>query len=94
MKTIPYYDAAYLLKGSKATIFTEIGFVDITCPASSIYAAVNQAGGRKTIIGVPYRAHHQPPAGSDLDKIWQKTAYKQRIEFIDNILYQNTSPGL
>lgn len=93
MKTIPYYDAAYLLKGSKATIFTEIGFVDITCPASSIYAAVNQAGGKKIIIGVPYRAHHQPPAGSELDKIWKETVYVQRTEFIDNYLKQATKPG-
>jgi cephalosporin-C deacetylase-like acetyl esterase len=93
LKTIPYFDAAYLLKGSKAAIFTEIGFVDITCPAASIYAAVNQAGGLKTIVGVPYRAHHQPPAGSELDKIWKETAYWQRTEFIDKILKQNTNPG-
>lgn len=86
MKTIPYFDAAYLLKGSTATIFTEIGFVDVTCPAASIYAAVSQAGGKKIIMGVPYRAHHQPPAGSDLDKIWQSTVYKQRLAFIDNYL--------
>ncbi|MBK9390074.1 MAG: acetylxylan esterase [Bacteroidetes bacterium] len=86
MKTIPYFDAAYLLKGSKATIFTEIGFVDVTCPASSIYAAVSQAGGKKIIMGVPYRAHHQPPAGSDLEKLWQETVYKKRLEFIDNYL--------
>jgi len=94
LKTIPYFDAAFLLKGSNAAIFTEIGFVDITCPPASIYAAVNQAGGRKTIIGVPYRAHHQPPAGSELDILWKETVYRQRTEFIDNILNQNANSGL
>ena len=86
MNTIPYFDAANLLEGSRATIFTEIGFVDMTCPPASIYAAVNQSMGRKIIIGVPYRAHHQPAAGSELDKIWNETAYRSRVEFIDNYL--------
>jgi len=87
MKTIPYFDAANLLAGSRATIFTEIGFVDMTCPPASVYAAVSQSKGRKIVIGVPYRAHHQPAAGSELDKIWQETVYKQRKEFIDNYLH-------
>lgn len=86
MKTIPYFDAANLLSGSRAAIFSEIGFVDMTCPPASVYAALNQSKGKKIIIGVPYRAHHQPAAGSELDKIWNETAYKSRTEFIDNYL--------
>jgi cephalosporin-C deacetylase len=86
MKTIPYFDAAYLLKGSVATIFTEIGYVDVTCPPASVYAAVNEAGGRTIIMGVPYRAHHQPPADTDLAKLWHETVYKPREQFINNYL--------
>ncbi|MDA3823807.1 MAG: acetylxylan esterase [Bacteroidales bacterium] len=81
---VPYYDAANLLKGSKATIFTEIGFIDTTCPSTSVYAAVNQAKGEKIIIGVPYRAHqlHQ----ESYQKEWEEKAYKPRMEFIADFL--------
>ncbi len=50
MKTLPYFDAAHILKNSKATLVTEIGFIDVTCPSSSVYAAVNQAKGKKMYI--------------------------------------------
>ncbi len=84
--SIPYFDAANLLRNSKAEIFVEIGFIDITCPPASVYAAINMSKGRKTIMGVPYRAHHQPAAGTDLDRAWQEAYYKPREEFISNFL--------
>ena len=58
VSALPYFDAAHLLKGSKATILAEIGLIDMTCPSSAIYAALNQARGKKIIFAVPYRAHH------------------------------------
>ncbi len=58
LSALPYFDAAHLLKGSKATIVAEIGLIDMTCPSSAIYAALNQARGKKIIFAVPYRAHH------------------------------------
>jgi cephalosporin-C deacetylase-like acetyl esterase len=85
-KSLPYFDVACLLKGSKAIIFTEIGLVDITCPPASVYAAVNQAKGEKIIFPVPYRGHQQPPAKSNLAKIWQETVYPHREQFISNYL--------
>ena len=85
-KVLPYFDAANLLKGSKAAIFTEIGFIDVTCPAASVYAAVNQTKGKKIIYGVPYREHHQPPAETTLAKLWQETVYKPREKFINDFL--------
>jgi len=48
------------LKGSKATIFTEIGLIDMTCPSTSSYAAISQSKGKKFIYAVPYRAHENP----------------------------------
>jgi cephalosporin-C deacetylase len=86
MKVLPYFDDANLLKGSKATIFAEIGFIDITCPPASVYAAVNQTKGKKIIYGVPYRAHHQPAAETALAKVWQETVYKPREKFINDFL--------
>lgn len=84
LKSLPYFDAANILKGSKAIIYTEIGLIDMTCPSTSVYAAVNQAKGQKIIYPVPYRPHHQP-AGV-LAKTWEETVYKPRELFINNYL--------
>ena len=84
LKTLPYFDAANILKDSKAIIYTEIGLIDMTCPSTSVYAAVNQANGQKIIYTVPYRPHHQPEGA--LAKTWQETVYKPRELFIKNYL--------
>jgi cephalosporin-C deacetylase len=84
LKALPYFDAANILKNSKAIIFTEIGLIDQTCPATSVYTAVNQARGRKIIYAVPYRPHQQPQR--ELGKLWQETVYKPRDKFISDYL--------
>ncbi len=84
LKALPYFDAANILKGSKAIIYSEIGLIDMTCPATSVYAAVNQAKGQKIIYPVPYRPHHQP--GGAMAKTWEETVYKPRETFISNYL--------
>ena len=84
LKTLPYFDVAHLLKNSKATLVTEIGYIDTVCPSNSIYAAINQSKGKKIIFGVPYRGHHVDQ--KQFQKIWEETVYKPRIEFIDNFL--------
>jgi cephalosporin-C deacetylase-like acetyl esterase len=84
MKALPYYDAGNILKHSKATIFSEIGLIDMTCPSTSVYSALNQAGGQKIIFTVPYRPHHQPEG--TLAKTWQEDYYKPRELFISNFL--------
>jgi cephalosporin-C deacetylase len=84
LKSLPYFDAANILNGSKAIIYTEIGLIDMTCPSTSVYAAVNQASGQKIIFPVPYRPHHQP--GGVLAKTWEETVYKPRELFINNYL--------
>jgi cephalosporin-C deacetylase-like acetyl esterase len=84
IKTVPYFDAANILKGSKATIFVEIGLIDVTCPPSSVYAAINRSRGRKFILAVPYREHHQPQ--NNMTKTWEETVYKPRVNFITDYL--------
>jgi len=84
LKTLPYYDAANILKDSKAIIFTEIGLIDMTCPSTSVYTAINQAKGEKIIYAVPYRPHQQPQRA--LAKTWEETVYKPRELFIKDYL--------
>lgn len=84
MNTLPYFDTAHLLKNSKATIVAEIGLVDQTCPSSSIYAAINQAKGKKIITPVPYREHSWPTAVQR--KHWDPAVFNPRNEFVENYL--------
>ena len=84
MKTIPYFDATHLLKNSKATLVTEIGFIDTTCPSVSIYAAINQSKGEKIVFGVPYRGHQLYQ--KEYQKIWEETVYKPKMKFIEEFL--------
>ncbi len=84
LSVLPYFDAAHVLKGSKATIVVEIGLIDQTCPSSAIYAALNQAKGKKIIFAVPYRGHHLTQA--DYKEIWEKTVNKPKEEFLCDYL--------
>lgn len=84
LKALPYFDAANILKDSKAIIYTEIGLIDMVCPSTSVYAAINQANGQKLIYAVPYRPHHQPEGA--LAKTWEEDFYKPRDLFIRNYL--------
>lgn len=84
LATLPYFDAAHLLKGSGATLVTEIGFIDYTCPSNSIYAAINQSKGEKIIYGVPYRGHQLNQ--KEYQKLWEKTVYQPKMEFIADFL--------
>jgi cephalosporin-C deacetylase-like acetyl esterase len=84
LRALPYFDAANILKSSKAIIFTEIGLIDMTCPSTSVYTAINQAKGQKIVYTVPYRPHHQPEDA--LAKTWQEDFYKPRELFISNYL--------
>ena len=70
LSTLPYFDVAHILKGSKATIVVEIGLIDATCPAASIFAAINQTTSKQVLYVVPYRAHHmlQPAYAGIFDK--------------------------
>jgi cephalosporin-C deacetylase-like acetyl esterase len=84
LKTLPYFDAANILKGSKAIIFAEIGLIDMTCPSTSVYTAINQAKGEKIIYAVPYRPHQAPQ--NSMTKTWEETVYKPRELYIRNYL--------
>lgn len=83
-KVLPYFDTAHLLQNSKATIVVEIGLIDNTCPSTSVYAAINQAKGKKIIYPVTYREHAWPTEAQHPE--WYKNINMQKIAFIDNYL--------
>lgn len=84
MQALPYFDAAHLLKNAKATIVTEIGFIDFTCSSESVYAAINQSAGKKIVLPVPYRAHQMSqPAYKNQ---WQENIAKPKEAFIQDFL--------
>lgn len=84
LETLPYFDAAHILKNCNATLVTEIGLIDRTCPATAIYAALNQAKGEKIIFTVPYRSHHVEQ--KQFQKIWDDSVYKPKMDFIAEFL--------
>ena len=84
LSALPYFDVAHILKGSRATIVVEIGLIDLTCPSSAVFAALNQAEGKKIIYAVPYRAHHM--AQPSYQEIWQNNVYKPIDDFMHDYL--------
>ncbi len=84
LKTVPYFDAAHLIKDSKSTLVVEIGLIDQTCPSSSVYAAINQAKGKKIVFAVPYREHQLKQ--EDYQLLWKKTVFKPKMAFIEEFL--------
>lgn len=84
LDAVPYFDAAHLLKHARATLLVEIGFIDVTCPPPSIYAAVNQAKGEKVILTTTYRGHQLEQ--DSFRKNWEEQVYGPRIRFIESFL--------
>ena len=84
LNTYPYFDAAHILKGCKATLVTEIGLIDYTCPSLGIYAAINQAKGEKITLVTNYRAHHL--GQKQFQQEWEENIYNVRRRFIDDFL--------
>jgi cephalosporin-C deacetylase-like acetyl esterase len=82
--TTPYFDVAHILKGSNATLVVEIGLIDQTCPSTSVYAAINQAKGKKIVFAVPYRGHHVDQVS--YQKSWERSVYQPKEAFIKDFL--------
>lgn len=55
-EAVRYYDAMNFATRTKAGAVFTVGFIDTTCPPSSVYAAYNNTSGKKFI-------HHDPDAG-------------------------------
>ncbi|MDD5726936.1 MAG: acetylxylan esterase [Victivallales bacterium] len=60
-----YYDMALLTPRIKAEIIMTAGFIDTTCPPSSVYAAYNAVKSKKRIINNIASGHRCPPETTD-----------------------------
>ena len=67
-----YCDAALLSARSHAQSLIFVGLIDITCPATSVYAAYNNIAAPKTIYSYPHRTHQQdlPAEAQAIGRIW------------------------
>ena len=82
-KALPYFDTAFLLEGSVATLVVEIGLIDQTCPPASIFAAINRSAGKRVIYTAPYRTHSWP---EKYRARWDEEIYKPKEAFIQSYL--------
>ena len=60
VKAAQYVDGVNFASRSKADAIMSVGFIDVTCPPSSCYAAYNQLKGKKQIINKPLMGHAAP----------------------------------
>ena len=84
LETLPYFDIAHIIKGTKAIIVAEVGLIDQTCPSSAVFSALNQVESKKIILTPPYRAHRFDQ--TVYKEIWQKTVNKTKEDFIKDYL--------
>ena len=56
-KTVQYYDAAVFAKKIKAEVLMTAGFIDATCPPTSVYAAYNNISSKKEMLNNPLLGH-------------------------------------
>ncbi len=60
LKAGQYVDAVNFATRCKADAIMSVGFIDVTCPPSSCYAAYNQLTGKKQVINKPLMGHAAP----------------------------------
>ena len=66
--TSKYFDGVNFASRIKGDAIFTVGFIDITCCPSSVYAAYNSVPGKKEIVNNPLFGHRNPPeAGKIVD---------------------------
>ncbi len=55
-----YIDCVNFASRAKADAIMSVGFIDVTCPATTCYAAYNQLRGKKKVINEPKMGHAAP----------------------------------
>lgn len=56
-----YFDAVNFAARTNADAIMSVGFIDVTCPPTTNYAAYNQLRGKKEVINEPRMGHAAPP---------------------------------
>jgi cephalosporin-C deacetylase len=65
IEAVRYYDAMNFATRAKAGAVVTVGFIDTTCPPSSVYAAYNNLPGKKSIHTDPDAGHTSTPKASE-----------------------------
>lgn len=65
-KTVGYFDMVHFASRIKAPGFFTIGFLDSTCPPTTVYAAYNRLAGEKTIFQDVAAGHVSTPQAKQL----------------------------
>ena len=65
VEAVRYYDAANFASRAKAPGIFTVGFIDTTCPPSSVYAAYNALPGRKEIFHDISAGHTNTPQATE-----------------------------
>ncbi len=73
LQTARYFDCMNLATRAKAGAIFSVGFIDITCPPTSVYATYNNYAGKKQIIDKPLMGHTQPP---EVSRAFQKAIWE------------------
>ena len=78
----PYFDAALLLKGSKANCLVEAGLIDTTCPTAAVCSGYNGVTGEVTYITSPYRTHQLSYMPAQYRTWWDENVEGRRRAYI------------
>jgi cephalosporin-C deacetylase-like acetyl esterase len=65
---LPYFDAVNFSRKIAVPVLLTMGFLDITCPPSGVYAAYNVIQSPKRIVTNPQYGHR--PAGREIVEPW------------------------
>ena len=65
VEAVRYYDAMNFATRTKAGAVFTVGFIDLTCPPTSVYAAYNNLGGKKSIHNDPSAGHTNTSKASE-----------------------------
>lgn len=65
VEAVRYYDAMNFATRTRAGAVFTVGFIDTTCPPSSVYATYNNVSGKKAIHNDPDAGHTSTPKASE-----------------------------
>ncbi|NLY02802.1 MAG: acetylxylan esterase [Rhodopirellula sp.] len=74
-----YVDAVNLASRCKADAIVSVGFIDVTCPATTCYAAYNQLQGKKRVINEPQMGHAAPAHIQEAFLDWIRAHVKANV---------------
>lgn len=72
LQSARYFDGMNFATRSKAEAIFSVGFIDVVCPPTSVYAAYNNYAGKKQILTRPLMGHAQP---RDVAEAFQKALW-------------------